>query len=61
MGKPSIKAMNALSDFLLPCRLRFFFTVWLHTDKQLPRKYQALITTEHQRIFGNSIKFGRHS
>ncbi len=52
--------MNALSDFLLPCRLRFFVNVWLHTDKQLSRKDQTLIASEHQRISGNGIKCGRH-
>jgi hypothetical protein len=52
LGNPRIKAVNALSYL--------FLNVWLHADKQLPRKDQALIACEHQRISGNSIKCGEH-
>lgn len=52
--------MNALSDLFLPGSLRPLVNIWLHADKQLSRKDQALVASEHQRISGNSIKCGRH-
>lgn len=52
--------MNALPNLFLPCCLSLFVNVWLHADKQLPRKDQTLIACEYKRISGNSIKRGRH-